>query len=166
MSSDLDHKIQQIVDPKQKVEWVDHPELAMQWQSESIKNLIEEEKLSSAESPLNRKSDSLPVCPKCNFVTSRRDKGGCPYCPTDAVLPPRMEKLPSSADPWLKDRRKMLGLSQLTLAEVLDVSRPTYDRYEKNPDVLPIGHFRRLVVFFNSYEKLVDYSKSLIKGTR
>jgi DNA-binding XRE family transcriptional regulator len=47
-----------------------------------------------------------------------------------------------------KDLRKLreeLGLSQLDVAVMLDTSRPTYVRWETDPQLMPIGKYEKFM---------------------
>lgn len=45
---------------------------------------------------------------------------------------------------WLKDERLRLKLTHYEAASILGVTRPTYSKYEANPDDLSIGQLRKL----------------------
>lgn len=52
--------------------------------------------------------------------------------------------------------REELGLTQLDMAVLLDVSRITYIRWEENPDIMPIGKYESMMNHFERLRKLKE----------
>lgn len=50
--------------------------------------------------------------------------------------------------------REELGLSQQDAAMILHVSRVTYIKWENEPDLMPIGKYKRLVSEFERLREL------------
>lgn len=52
--------------------------------------------------------------------------------------------------------RDELGLSQQDAAMLLNVSRVTYNKWEQNPDTMPIGKYERLIIEFARLRELKE----------
>jgi DNA-binding XRE family transcriptional regulator len=55
-----------------------------------------------------------------------------------------------------REEREELGLSQLDVAMLLDVSRVTYIKWEQEPNTMPIGKYERLVSEFKRLRELKE----------
>ena len=58
------------------------------------------------------------------------------------------------ADNFFKEQRKELKLTQQDPAVLLGVKRVTYNKYENDPDLMPLGQYKKLIVEFDRLRKL------------
>ena len=58
------------------------------------------------------------------------------------------------ADNFFKEQRKKLNLTQQDTAVLLGVTRVTYNKYENDPDLMPLGQYKKLIVEFDRLRKL------------
>lgn len=56
----------------------------------------------------------------------------------------------------LMQTRMSLGLSQQDAAVILEVSRPTYVKWEQNINIMPIGKYEQLMKEFERIKQLKD----------
>jgi len=57
-------------------------------------------------------------------------------------------------DKDIRQQREELKLSQQDVAILLGVSRQWYNRWEQDPNTMPIGKYEELIGHFDRYNKL------------
>lgn len=53
-------------------------------------------------------------------------------------------------------QRKELGLTQQDVAVLLGISRVTYIKYEQEPDLMPLGQYKKLVTELERFRNLKE----------